>query len=73
MTTADWEAFAKLPKGKWFTVACVLPLLGSKPRYRINRLVAQGVVTRDASAGNPPEYIIPERRRSASGGPGEKP
>ena len=53
----DKDVLARLPIGEWFTVRDVLHLLGGKPRFRLNRLVAMGWIEKDTSCGLPPEYI----------------
>ncbi len=58
LTEADKYALRVLPKGDWFTVQCVRPVLTRRPRYRINRLVAAGLVKKER-AGNSYEYFIP--------------
>jgi hypothetical protein len=52
----DKDALARLPIDKWFTVRDVLHLLGGKPRFRLNRLVALGWIEKER-CGLEPEFI----------------
>jgi len=54
----DKDALARLPIGEWFTVRDVLHLLGGKPRFRINRLVALGWIEKER-CGLEHEFIRP--------------